>query len=938
MHYFKRITLYLLLLVLATGVYAQTEVKFKSLDDMLPMNPKVKVGTLPNGLKYYIMENKKPEKRAEFMIALNAGAIFEDDDQKGLAHFIEHMCFNGTKNFPKNELVSFLESTGVRFGADLNAMTSYDKIIYMVTVPVDKEGMIDKGLQVLEDWGHNVSFDPEELEKERGVIMEEWRLYRGAQERMQRDHAPFMFYKSKYADRSPIGDTAIIKNAPREAFLRYYKDWFRPDLMAIIAVGDINSGEIEKIIKEKFSRIEMVSNPRKAEKPTLPDHKETLVSIAKDKELPYSLIAMYFKHAGRTEGTYRSYRLSIADGLMSSMLSQRMAELTRKAPPPYMFAQANEGNFIGGKRVFNLLSVVNTGGFLPGTAALLTEAFRAEKHGFTQSELDRAKEDALRNIEKSYEERDKTESKPYAMECTRNFTDDEGMPGIAYELGLYQKFLPEITLDEINNLVKKLISKENLVITISAPDKPNVPVPTKAEILAVFDSVSKSNITAYEDKVSKEPLMAEKPKPGKVVDEKINKDLGTTEWKLSNGIKVVLKPTDFKNDEIILTAFSPGGTSVVSDKEYVSASSADDIVNESGIAKYNATELEKMLAGKIVSIQPYISNLNEGLNGSCSPKDIETFMQLINLYFTAPRQDEEAFQSYLAQTMEGLKNRNQDPNNAFMDSILVTMANYHFRARPQSIEYLKELDYNKAFKIYQDRFSDAGEFTFILVGSFKPEEVKPFFEQYIASLPATKRNEKWKDVNMRYPTGVIKKEVRKGIENKSTVRLIFTGQYDYNADNNYLLSSLIEVLNIRMREAVREDKGGTYGVYARPQPQKYPFETYRIDINFGTDPKRVDELEKTVVDVIKELQDKLVDIKYVNNVKEMQKREREVSLKTNNFWIGVINSYLQNDIDLMQILNYSNRVENLKPEDIQKAAQRYLNLNNFAKIVMYPEK
>ena len=922
---------------LSFSLNAQTEIKFKSLDENIPLDPKIITGKLQNGLTYFIRENKKPENRAELQMVVRTGSVQEDDDQQGLAHFIEHMCFNGTKHYPKNDLIKFLESLGMRFGGDLNANTSFDRTHYMLTIPMDRPGVLDSGFQVLEDWLRNVTFDPEELEKERGVILEEWRLYRGANERIMKKHLPNILFKSRFADRLPIGDTAYILNTPRQRFLDYYNDWYRPDIAAIIAVGDFDKNEIEKIIKEKFSDLQNPNNPKSLVEYEIPSHKEPIVSIAVDKEWPYSLIQLYFKHEGKQIPTFKNYRQNLSDRLMSSMLSVRLNELTHKPDPPYVFANAFETHFMSNIKAFFLTGMVKETGFNSGIEAILTEAFRAMQHGFTQTELDRAKKEQLRFIENAYNERDKTESSNYAQELARHFHEGEAAPGIEAEQELFKKWIPEITLDEVNTLIKKIVTKENLVITVSAPEKEGVVVPNEKEILAIFDNVSKLKLEPYIDKVSANPLFDKKVSKGRIVNSEKIESLGLTKLQLSNGVMVYLKPTDFKNDEVLVQAFSPGGNSLAENPDFLSASVAEDLIDQAGISEFDYVTLQKLLTGKIVSISPFIGQRTEGFRGEAAPQDLETLFQLINLYFTAPRKDDEAFKSYMTKLAEQIKNAKLDPRSTFGDTVNYVMNSYHFRSRPWTEELLGEINYEKAFSLYKDRFADASDFTFILVGSFNVDSIKPFLQKYLGSLPSLKRGESGRDIGIRYPKGKIDKTVKKGMEKQSSVRLCFTGDFNWTEDEKFELTALIGVLNIKMRESIREEKGGTYGVYSQGRPTKYPISTYRIDIGFGTNPDRVNELYGTLTDLLKDMQTNKVDETYIQKVKEIQKRQYEINLKENGFWLRQINDCLYNSDDLATIIDYNNRVETISADMILNAAKKFFNWENMAKFVLYPE-
>jgi zinc protease len=904
----------------------------------LPIDPNVTIGKLDNGITYYIRTNKKPEKRAELRLVVNAGSVLEDDNQNGLAHLCEHMAFNGTKNFNKQELVNYLESIGMRFGPELNAYTSFDETVYMLTVPTDKDSIVQTAFQILEDWAHNVSYDSIEIDKERGVVIEEWRLGRGAEARMSDKQFPILFKGSKYAERNVIGKKEILESFKHPTLKSFYKDWYRPDLMAVVAIGDFDKSEIENLIKTHFSKILSRVKEKTREIFPVPNHKEPLFAIATDVEATRSSVSVYYKHELREEKTVGDYRQKIVEGLYDGMFNSRLEELTRKSDPPFLYAYSGGGRFVRSKEIYVLSSGVKDNGIERGLETLLTEAARIKKFGFTSTELERQKKELMRSMEQAYNERDKTESRNFTYEYVSNFLDEEPIPGIDYEYKLYQQYLPGITLEEVNRLANERISEENRVVMVNAPEKKDIKVPTQEELSAIFKSVEKSDIKAYDDKVTTEPLIANPPTPGTIKEENLLKDLGVTEWKLSNGVRVILKPTDFKNDEIMLTAFSPGGTSLVDDKNFVAASSASAIIAQGGVSKFDQTALQKMLQGKIVNVFPYISELDEGFSGGCSPKDFETMLQLIYSYATSPRMDSTAYLSYMEKIKAMLKNRNARPETAFEDTLQVTLSQYNYRRRPYSEEILKEMDLQNSFKIYRDRFSDLSDFTFIIDGAFKLEEIKPFILTYLGGLPSKHRIETWKDVGVMPPKGVITKTVKKGIEPKSSVRIVFTGPFEWSRDNRHAIQSMAGVLRIKLREALREEKGGTYGVGVGASIWQFPKPEYRLTVSWGCSPDRVDELIKTAMEQIDSVKNFGVSDIYVTKVKESQKREREVSLKENKFWLSSLQSAYYNNDDPMNILKYDELIEKVNSDYIQKAAQKYFDMKNYVEVKLLPEE
>lgn len=907
-------------------------------DEVLPIDPKVTVGTLENGMKYYIRENKKPENRVELMLVVNAGAILEDEDQNGLAHFCEHMLFNGTKNFPKDKLVSFLESTGMKFGADVNAGTSWDYTQYMLQLPADNKEQLDKGFQVLEDWAHQASFDGEEIDKERGVIIEEWRVRSGAQKRIRDKQFAVLLKDSKYVTHDVIGDTNILRTFKYETIKRFYKDWYRPDLMAVVAVGDFDKKEIEKKIKEEFSKIPNPEKPRERKIFDIPSHKEPRAVIARDKELPYSNLAVYFKKDKPSKKTYSDYRMSIVRQLYDKMFAKRLQELQQKSEPPFINAFGGFSQFIGEPYIYYLGAQLHPNKVKLGIEAALTEAFRVVQHGFTQTELDREKTDLLEFIKKYYNERETTPSRRYAREYTSNFLNGEPIPGIEKEYELYQKYIPKITLEDVNALAKEYITKENCVFTLALPDKEDVVAPSEEEMLAMFNSMFDKKLPAYEDKVSDKPLLKKKPAPGEIKEEKEIKEIGVTELTLSNGVKVILKPTDFKKDEIIFNAFSPGGHSLAPDSDYISASMAAQIIDNSGVGEFDLTSLQKKLTGKMVNVSPYIDDILEGMSGKSTPQDLETMFELIYLYFTAPRMDDEAFKSFVEKTKSSIKDRGANPDMALRDTVRTTMAGYNYRARPLTIDIMKELDHKKAFDFYKDRFADASDFTFVLVGNFDIAKMKELVKMYLGGLPSINREESWKDNGIDLPKGKDEKKVTKGIMDKSTVWMIYSGDFDWNLENRYLVKSLVDVLTITLRENVREEKSGTYGVSLFPQLERYPDGEYKLSIYFGCDPARVDELVATAVEQVKKAQASEPEASYMQKVKEMHKRSFETNLKENKFWMQSLYRYYFNGLDPKLIVEYPKMVEKLTAKDIQEAAKKYFDPNNMIKFVLYPEK
>ena len=928
----KHLLLSLLCVVWITPVLAQL-----TPDSPVPVDTGVVIKTLPNGLTYYIRANAKPEKRAELRLVVNAGSILEDEDQRGLAHFLEHMAFNGTTHFEKQELVDFLMSIGMRFGADVNAYTSFDETVYSLHVPTDDAAIMDKSFLILKDWAHGISFDPEEVDKERPVVVEEWRLGKSAASRIRDKQFPLLFKDSIYAERLPIGSKEVVETAPISRIRDFYKDWYRPDLMAVVAVGDFDAAEVEKLIVKHMGSIPAVENPRERPLPQVPGHKETLVSIETDPELTRSDIDIMYKHNASATKTMKDWRQSIVRGMYRGMLNQRLGERTREANPPYLFAYNSMSNMVRSKAFFNQAAAVKEGAFEEGLTALLEESARAKKHGFTQSELDRMKVEMLRSMEQSYNERDKTESVNYASQYVYHYLESSPIPGIENAKKFYDMVLPGITLEEVNRAADRWITDDNRVILVSAPEKEGLELPKREDLLKLIDEVSKRDVKPYEDKVSDAPLVAAEPKGGSVTKEKHIEELGVTVWTLSNGVRVVLKPTELKNDEVTMTAFSPGGSSLVDDKDYMPAITATGVVGLSGLATFDSIELQKKLAGKVAGVYPTISELQEGLRGFASPKDLQTLFELTYLHFTAPRATDQALQSIKTRWQASLKNRLADPGAVFSDKMRAHMYNNHPRRQPLTEASLDKLDAKKSLEIYRERFADASDFTFIFVGNIDLKSMKPMVAKWLGGLPSTNRKENWRDIGVNYATGSDRLEVRKGLEPKSSVQMVFHGDAAWNLKDRYALSSLAQVLRIRLREVLREDMGGVYGVSVQGSLIKRPQEMYSSVVAFGCDPANVDDLISAVKKEIKNIQDNGVEKSYMDNVKEMQLRSFEEGSQQNGFWSANLRFYFDYDVDPLRILGYKERVEALTSERLQEAARKYFDDERLLIGVLFPE-
>jgi len=903
----------------------------------LPFDPAATVGTLSNGMRYYIRENKKPEKRAELRLVVNAGSVLEDDDQRGLAHMVEHMAFRGTKKFAGNQISSYLESIGMRYGPDINAFTSFDETVYMITIPTDTAAIVDKGFQILSEWAHNVAFDPTQIEKERPVVIEEWRLGQGAENRMQNKWFPVLFTGSRYGERLPIGVKSILETYKPATLRRFYDTWYRPDLMAVVAVGDFDKRQIESLIKRYLGAIPAPTQAKSRTLFPVPPHDSTLVSINTDKEATRSVIRLLYKQPKRFNTTEASYRQHLVEQLFGSMFNDRFSEIVQKPNPPFINASAVQGELVRSAESFSLTALVADNGIQRGLNALLTEGERVRRFGFLQTELDRAKKDTQRGIEQAYAERAKTNSSVYASAYVSAFLQSEPSTSIEYDLAAVTRMLPGITLAEVNKLASEWMTEKNRVLATTSPEKAGLVTPVPGELLMAFDAVKGAELTAYTEVAPSQQLVEKEPAGGRIVSEQQIKEIGVTEWKLSNGVRVLLKPTDFNADQIVFTSYAPGGASLLPDAAYIAASAADLIPATSGVGKFTVIDLQKYLAGKQVSVFPSIDDLSQGISGSASQRDVSTMMQLIYLYFTEPRLDTSLVNTFLGRFKGALANRSASPEAAFSDTLQVTMAQHSVREQPVSAATLDRIDPFKSFDFYKQRFSDASGFTFVFVGNFSTDSIKPLVAKWLGALPSTGRKETWRDTGIRPPTGVVQRVVKKGAEPKARTALVFTGPFEYTRQNRYHLSALAELLNIKLREALRENMGGTYGVSVSPSASREPLPSYRFTIGFGSAPERLDTLTAAALAQIDSVKKYGTTPEYLTKVKEAALRSRETALKQNGYWLAQISTFDQSGWPLADIPNGEKLISALTSEDLQKAAVKYLRTDNYVRVSLYPE-
>jgi zinc protease len=903
--------------------------------DPLPVDPLVTVGRLDNGLTYYVRANRRPENRAELRLVVNAGSILEEDGQRGLAHLLEHMAFNGTEHFEKQELVDYLESIGMQFGPSVNAYTGFDETVYMLQVPTDDPEILATAFQILEDWAHRISLEGDEIDQERGVVIEEWRLGRGAAARISDQQLPIMFQGSRYAERLPIGDVEVLESFPHEEIRRFYRDWYRPDLMAVVAVGDFDPAEVEASIRTHFGRLAPAADPRERVVHPVPDHEGVRYAIASDPEASSARVALLTLQDPAPVGTVGDYRRTLAQGLASSMLNDRLQELGQRPDPPFAFAGSGRGRFVRSKSGFQLVALVPEDGHLRGMEAILTEAERAARHGFTESELERARADVLRGMERLWTDRENQPSERFASEYVSHFLSGEPIPGIEFEHAATRALLPGIGLAEVDRVAREDLDGANRVALADGIDKPGIELPDREAFAGVFASVSAAELEPWVDSALDEPLVDGLPPAGSVLDESTVPELGLTVWELSNGATVWLKPTDFKEDEIVLRATSPGGWSRSSPEDHLSATLATSLVQQGGVGAFSMIDLQKALAGKAVSLAPAIGETSEGFQGQASPDDLESLFQLVWLYATAPRTDSTAYGAFLSQARTMLQNRSASPMAAFVDTLSAVMSGGHPRARPLTIERLDELDLERALAFYRDRYASVDDFTFVLVGAFEPETVRPLVERYLAALPGDARNDGWVDLDIDPPAGVVEKTVRGGIEPQSRTHIAFTGPFEYTGENRVGMRALAALLEIRLRDRLREDLGGTYGVGVSGAYDDRPEERYTFTIDFGSDPERAEELRAAVFEEIARLRAEAPTPEEVSKVIEGERRAHETNLEQNGWWAAQLAFVSEGDEDPRFLLD-TTRYDRISPERIRADAERWLAEDRYVVVVLLP--
>lgn len=905
----------------------------------IPTDQSVKIGTLSNGMKYYIKKNKLPEKKVEFRLAINVGSILEDENQRGLAHFMEHMNFNGTKNFPDNKLVDFLQSIGVKFGQHLNAQTSFDETVYMLPVPLDKPGNLDAGLKVMEDWAFNATLSDEQINKERGVVLEELRIGLGADQRMGEKYLPKELYKSQYAERLPIGKKEVLENFKPDLIRKFHHDWYRPDLMAIVVVGDINVDEIEKKIKNNFSHYKNPLDAKERKSFSLPNHKETLIAIETDPEATSSEVKFMIKDTEdyTPSTTIEQYDKNIVKNMVNIMLNNRLGELVNSTNPPFSSGTVFHGaTYANTKDAFQGGAVTKEGDQLNALKTLLEEVERAKRFGFTSSELDRAKTLILSSVEWAYNNRDKYQSGELIGSYVDNFLRKEPIPSITWSYDHIKNLLPTITTAQTNEVIQKFVKNDSRVVVITGPKKDSIKMPTEALVLDVFEAVKKENLKPYEEKALAETLIKPFQSDGKITKTETDAKLGTTTWSLSNGAKVTFKKTDFKDDEIVFSAVSLGGGSVIPDADYNKTQFAFNTLMEAGIAGLSKTDLTHYLTGKQVSVGSFVNDLVDGVSGVSSKKDLKTAMELIYACFTGVNYNPDSFNAYKTKQLALVTNLLSDPQTYFSNEYakFINQKNPRFIGIFPTEKEWGNTDYKKAYDIYREKFSNAGSFQFYFVGNIEEAQFKKEVLQYIAGLPSSGKKTTFKDNGYKPVTGDYTKIYKKGKEPKSVVSITYSGEAPYNEKEALALSALGEVASIKVMEKLREDESGIYTGGAQGGMSKIPYGAYSFSISFPSGPENADKLTKSALAEVQKLIEKGPEQKDLDKYKQGEYNDYKTELKDNGFWM---NSLIKNQLDgsdKYDILTYQDKVKALTVKDLQDVAKKYLTKNRIIATLM----
>ncbi len=906
----------------------------------LPIDPQVRIGKLDNGLTYYIRHNNLPKERADFYIVQKVGAILENDNQNGLAHFLEHMSFNGTKHFPDKGIINFLEKNGVRFGENINAFTSLDETVYnLANVPTIRNGIIDSSLLVLHDWSHSLLLQGNEIDKERGVIMEEWRTRAGASRRMWKEINSIIFAGSQYAKRDVIGDTAVILHFPYQVIRDYYKKWYRPDLQGIIIVGDVDVDKTEAEVKQMFSSIPKPINPAVRTIYPIPDNDKPIVAIVTDSEASSSVIIVRYKHDPMPDSlkkTVMGYVANLTNSLISTMINNRFQDLAQNPDAPFTVALNQYGDLTKSKDAFLFYMIPRDGQYKEAFQVLMNEIEKIKRFGFTNSEYERAKAEMFKKIENAYNNRDKQNNDHYVRKYIANFLNLEPIPGIEWEYKMAQAILPKLPLNMISQQAERYITDKNVLVSIQAPDNEKAKLPTQDQVLTMIDQVKTADLKPYKDETINKPLIANPPKPGTIAKVTENKEMGTTEWTLSNGIKVIIKPTKFKADEIRLAGVAYGGLSLIPTDQLPSATVACDVINNTGLGDFSPTDLTKLLAGKIANVSPAMNDYQESFSGNCSVNDFNTMMQMLYLYFTAPRKDADAYKVFMNNMRTQLTNAANNPAQAFNDTIVTEIYGRSPRKFVFHLSTLDKVNLDQVMNIYKERFANPANFTFFLVGNVNTDSVKTAILTYLGGLPTSKKLETWKDQHIRYPQSEIKNVFPHQMETPKTSNFIFYhGKAIYNLHDILNAKILGNILTMRYTESIREEQGGSYGVGVSGSVSRIPSPETLLFMQFDTDPKLDAKMMALIHQELQKIADNGPKAEDLTKVKENLLKKHAEEVEDNNWWLSTLNSYFLANVNYID--GYDKAVNDIDSKSIQDLAKQLIANKNHLEVIMNPK-
>lgn len=908
----------------------------------LPIDPQLRYGKLPNGLTYYIRHNENPKERADFYIAQNVGSILEEENQRGLAHFLEHMAFNGSKNFPGKAMDAFTERIGMRGGENLNAYTSFDETVYMLmNVPVTSPEIIDSCLLMLHDWSGFLSLTDEMIEKERPIIREEWRTGQDAQSRLWEQQLPEIFPESRYGLRLPIGTLEVIDNFKPEELRAYYRKWYRPDLQALIIVGDIDVDQIEERIKEMFSDIPAPVYPVPREEFDVPNSDMPLISIATDKEASDLVLFLYYKHEKlprEMEATITGMVKDYIQSVSATMINDRLDELMQQADPPFVYAEAGDGDYVVArtKGAWTIAAIAKEGEIESTLTTLVHETERVKQYGFTASEYDRARINVLKAYESAYNERENQKNSAYTREYVRHFTEGGYIPGIETEYTLINQIALMIPVEQVNKYVQDMIREDNFVITLTGPEKEEIKYPSKEELLLTFFKARQEPVEAYQENVSDEPLIPELPVPGKIVETVHTPFFNSILLTLNNGVKVALKYTDLKKEEILMTATSPGGSTLFGSEDIQNLKVFNDVISLGGLGNFSSMELGKKLAGRQAACSPSLDFDSENLNGSSTPADIETLFQLIYLTFTAPRMDTEAYTSFETRMKAQLKNLQLNPMVAFSDTL--TKMVYGDNPRVQRLEPkdFDNISYSRIMEMYKERFADASDFTFSFVGNIDTVVIYPLIEQYLATLPSTYRKEKGDTTRVSsLRSGKLANHFHMKLETpKASVAHIISGQMDYTLENLITATLFKQIMDLVYNEKIREEEGGTYGVQTTVFISSFPEGKTVLQIFFDTDPYKRTVLNGIIRNELRKISQTGPRIEDFRKTMENMTKRYVENQQDNAWWLNTLDNYYYNNFDTAT--DYESTLRSITPEKIQAFAKQLLDQGNSVEVIMEP--